>query len=173
MVRAVILGFVVLSTVGCTTLQTQQRAESDARMAMTMRDLTARLQQLEVQVDSTTAARDDMYQRLDDVQAGMDAQSRRYSDRINDLEARVVAEGGEREAMRKALVDQLTKQVTQIVERHVPSQPAQSGYEHTVRRGETLSAIAQAYGTTIGAIKKSNRLKSDRIRVDQKLFIPE
>jgi hypothetical protein len=161
------------ASVGCTTLQSQQRAQQDARMTMTIRELTARVHQLEAQVDATTAARDDIYRRMDDMQASIDAQGRRYSDRIVDLEARIQNETAQREAMRTEVVDTLTKQVTQIVKTHVPSTPAQSGYEHTVRRGETLSAIAQAYGTTVSAIKKANNLSSDRIRIDQKLFIPE
>ena len=49
----------------------------------------------------------------------------------------------------------------------------ESGHEHVVESGHTLSVIAQAYGTTVGAIKKSNDLKSDVIYVGQKLFIPE
>ena len=49
----------------------------------------------------------------------------------------------------------------------------ESGHEHVVESGHTLSVIAQAYGTTVDAIKKSNDLKSDVIYVGQKLFIPE
>ena len=55
-----------------------------------------------------------------------------------------------------------------------PSTPSRgAGREHVVESGHTLSAIAQAYGTTIGAIKKANNLKSDNIYVGQKLFIPQ
>ncbi|MFH1314001.1 MAG: LysM peptidoglycan-binding domain-containing protein [Candidatus Eisenbacteria bacterium] len=44
---------------------------------------------------------------------------------------------------------------------------------HTVKRGETLSRIANKYGTTIAAIGKANRLKSyHRIGVGQVLKIP-
>ena len=48
-----------------------------------------------------------------------------------------------------------------------------SGHEHIVESGHTLSVIAQAYGTTVDAIKQSNDLKNDVIYVGQKLFIPE
>ncbi len=174
MMRVLVVGLVVVCSVGCMTpYAQQQRAEADARVAMAIRDLNLRVEQLEAQLDTAAASRDDMYRRMDDLQAGVDAQGRRYSDRIMDIETRVQGEAAQREAMRKDVVDQLTKQVTKIVETHVPSQPAQSGYEHTVRRGETLSAIAQAYGTTVSEIKRANNLKSDRIWIDQKLFIPE
>lgn len=40
---------------------------------------------------------------------------------------------------------------------------------HTVRRGETLSRIASAYGTTISAIKRWNNMSNDRIYVGDRL----
>ncbi len=43
---------------------------------------------------------------------------------------------------------------------------------YRVRRGDTLSEIAKKYGTSVRAIKKANRLKSDRIYVGQVLKIP-
>ncbi len=44
--------------------------------------------------------------------------------------------------------------------------------EYTVRSGDTLSLISQAFGTTVGKIKELNNLKSDGIRVGQKLVVP-
>lgn len=42
---------------------------------------------------------------------------------------------------------------------------------HTVKTGETLTRIASRYGTTVQSIKKRNNLKSDQIRVGQKLRV--
>lgn len=50
---------------------------------------------------------------------------------------------------------------------------AESGYEHVVESGQTLSSIAAGYGTTVKAIKDANHLKSNVLRVGQKLFIPD
>ena len=45
--------------------------------------------------------------------------------------------------------------------------------EHRVRNGETLSEIANAYGTTVTAIEAANDLRNaDKIRVGQTLVIP-
>lgn len=44
---------------------------------------------------------------------------------------------------------------------------------HKVRRGDTLSRLARRYGTSIRTIKKANRLRSDVIRIGQKLRIPK
>lgn len=43
---------------------------------------------------------------------------------------------------------------------------------HTVKKGDTLSALALSYGTSVSAFKYANNLKSDLIRIGQKLVIP-
>lgn len=42
---------------------------------------------------------------------------------------------------------------------------------HKVRRGETLTAIARRYGTSVGRIKSWNGLRSDRIQIGQVLTV--
>lgn len=42
---------------------------------------------------------------------------------------------------------------------------------HTVRKGETLWYISKKYGTTVANIKSLNKLKSDLIKVGQKLVV--
>lgn len=44
--------------------------------------------------------------------------------------------------------------------------------EHVVEKGDTLSLIAQAFGTTVGRIREANGLKSDMLRLGQKIKIP-
>ena len=43
---------------------------------------------------------------------------------------------------------------------------------YTIGRGDTISEIAERYGVTSAALKKRNRLSSDRIRVGQTIVIP-
>ncbi|MFA6562832.1 MAG: LysM peptidoglycan-binding domain-containing protein [Verrucomicrobiia bacterium] len=50
---------------------------------------------------------------------------------------------------------------------------AEQGYEHVIEKGQSLSAIAKAYSTTVDAIKKANNLKGETIFIGQKLFIPK
>ena len=45
--------------------------------------------------------------------------------------------------------------------------------KHIIRSGETLSGIAQRYRVSIHALRSINALRTDRIRVGQKLIIPE
>lgn len=44
-----------------------------------------------------------------------------------------------------------------------------NGGVHVVRKGETLSSIARSYGTTVAKLRKKNNLKSDKIRVGQRI----
>lgn len=43
---------------------------------------------------------------------------------------------------------------------------------YTVKKGDTLGAIARKNGTSVTALKRANRLKSDLIHINQKLTIP-
>ncbi len=44
--------------------------------------------------------------------------------------------------------------------------------KHKVKRGESLSVIAHRYQVSVASIKKTNKLKSDVLRIGQKLVIP-
>ena len=54
-----------------------------------------------------------------------------------------------------------------------PPVSTESGYNHTVESGQTLSLIAREYRVTVAAIKQANGLKSDNLRIGQVLFIPD
>ncbi len=45
--------------------------------------------------------------------------------------------------------------------------------KHVIKSGETLSGIAVKYNVSTSALRKTNSLNTDRIRVGQKLIIPE
>lgn len=93
----------------------------------------------------------------------------------------------EMQAQRSAIVNDITSRIDKQEREHraqierenaarrpppetaVPAGPRK---EYVVRSGDTLSLIAQAFGTTVGKIKQMNGLKTDNIRVGQKLFVP-
>ena len=43
---------------------------------------------------------------------------------------------------------------------------------HTIERGDTLSGIAQRYRTSVGQLRQLNALRSDNIRIGQKIKVP-
>jgi N-acetylmuramoyl-L-alanine amidase len=44
--------------------------------------------------------------------------------------------------------------------------------QHVIRRGETLSGVASRYRVSLSSLRAANRLRSDTVRVGQKLRIP-
>jgi hypothetical protein len=50
-------------------------------------------------------------------------------------------------------------------------QPTKKRKTYTVKSGDSLSVIAQKYKTTVDSLKRINNLKSDTIRIGQKLII--
>lgn len=50
---------------------------------------------------------------------------------------------------------------------------SRSNGQHKVSRGESLSVIAAQYGISVTSLKQANNLKSDTLRVGQKLVIPK
>ena len=75
----------------------------------------------------------------------------------------------------EAAVNSAQRQRSRTTQRSTKNGPATKGefYEYIVERGATLSAIAKAYHVSVYDIKKANRMKSDNIRVGQKLYIPK
>lgn len=53
-----------------------------------------------------------------------------------------------------------------------PSAPVAAGAAYTVKKGDTLSHIAQAHKVKVADLKSLNRLETDRIREGQKLTLP-
>lgn len=52
------------------------------------------------------------------------------------------------------------------------SKSAPKARTYTVKKGDTLGAIARRNGTSVKALKRANGLKSDLIHINQKLTIP-
>lgn len=101
--------------------------------------------------------------------------------RMDELERRITALDAARAHDRQAIIDQLSGNVAKMISASPsPSKTSKSasssatGYEHIVKGGETLSAIAAAYKVKPSAIIEANDLKKpDALRAGQKLFIPQ
>jgi nucleoid-associated protein YgaU len=187
-------GILMLWTGGCYTLpdpRAQQaararedqliRQEREARQEGRFQSLELEVQQLRAEVDrlrQQTAASAEDRARL--------AQIEDLTRRLRELEAR-------REKDRQEIIDTLSKKIADLVGRSgggsnttSARKPATGGatggssggskygYEHVVKTGEALSAIASAYGVSVKAILDANSLTDpNKLRVGQKLFIPE
>lgn len=102
--------------------------------------------------------------------------------RLDQIEQQIRALSAARESDRREIVDEISHKVAGLVNASGGSGSSghsgkgggtETGYEHVVKAGETVSAIAQAYKVSVSAVLKANNLSSgDKLRAGQKLFIP-
>lgn len=161
---------------GCETMQTpQQRREAQAREQAQARQAEERAYRMQGAVETMEMENSQLRQEIQSLRnqvSALNGQISQLNSKMNALDAR-----------QKKEMSNLIKEVESLLKKSVASRPRSSGssssssrgagHEHVVESGHTLSAIAQAYGTTVKAIKSANNLKSDQIYVGQKLFIPE
>lgn len=158
----------------------QQQQEDSLMLQEDLRRMRARLESLEQdmqrivqQMNATTA----------DQTRGMQSQLQGMNAILDDMQKKIRAVDAARESDKKEIVDTLTKKISQVLGSQSSRSSSSSsapkrqisneGYEHVVQPGETLSAIAKAYGARSADIIQANGLQSaDTLRVGQKLFIP-
>lgn len=147
--------------------------QRDAGSALSAaRDAESRLAQLDMRLERLEAASRSAasYASLADIDA-----LRRENDalraEIADMKAAQERMRGEIVSNVQSLIKEQQKRAAETAKTTVAK--SQSGYEHKVEPGQTLSAIAKAYGVTVKAIRDANGLPNDTIRVGQVLFIPD
>lgn len=109
------------------------------------------------------------------------SQSGQLRAEIDALKASVDSLRREMSSMRAEIVKDLSQRIASLqpppkkkpaeqVEKNVYSGPC---LEYTVQSGDSLYMIAQAFSTTISEIKAMNKLKSNNLKVGQKLLVPK
>ena len=152
---------------GCETLQ--QRQQSTARQQAATRHADERLRRLQGQVESVEM------EKARHAQAMHHHRSEVRSDnaRMSQVDASLKSLGAQQSRESQEVVRRVEGLLKKSAAPRSSTPRRGAGREHIVESGHTLSAIASAYGTSVKAIKQANNLKSDTIRIGQKLFIPE
>lgn len=172
----------VLGLAGCITIEDDstrmQQREDMLIVQEDTRKLDGRLEAVELEIQR-------LQQSVDAVrgQAAGQNQVQTMGARVDELDARLRGVEAAREKDKQEIIDKLSTQIAKIVGSSAKAgtakkQPKRSasdtGYEHEVQPGETLSEIAAAYGVTVKVILDNNDIgDANRLRVGQKLFIPE
>ena len=159
----------------------QQQREDELLREERERRLAGRIETLELEVAA-------LRRELDQARRGADTvvqtRVRAIEEKIAALEQRWRDSEAAREKDRREIVEVLSKRMAELLQTSGASSgrmasaprrsPNRSGWEHEVKPGESLSTIAAAYGARVADIVEANQLRdADRIRVGQKLFIPE
>ena len=174
-----------------------------ARAAYQERQALAEVPRLVQQFDQLAANQDEIVQRLLKVEAGSGTEAALRAEiealraEIAELRASLRRE---QDAMRREIVADLAKRISTLTPppppvpvapavatrpsasgrpapaaQHQPPPPVEIGphYEYVVEKGQTLSLIAEGFGTTVQKILAANPgLKPNMLRVGQTLIIP-
>jgi LysM repeat protein len=136
------------------------------RLSAQVEDLQFRQQQMQKDLEAIRA----QLQELRRAAGGSDPAV------LKALEDRIAAVDAARQADKKAIIDQLAKELARLgpsaPAAAVPASPAAKEKEYVVQKGDTLSSIAKANGVSVAELKKANGLTGDEIKAGQKLKIP-
>lgn len=142
----------------------------------------AEMQRVSGQVDVLQNNLGDLQNRVSKLEDGGDAKGLRQE--IDALKAELASLRRELQSQRGEIVKDLSGRLKDIQKSMTPpspppqpQRPAKPAYtgpckEYVVEGGDTLSLIASAFGTTVSKLKEMNNLKSDNLRIGQKLLVP-
>ena len=139
----------------------------------------AEMQRVSGQVDVLQTNLSDLQRRIGALEGGGD-DSKGIRQEIDSLRTQINELRREMRDMRGEIVKDLSGRIAKMQTAVAPQpRPAPEKVvigphqEYTVQAGDTLSLIAQAFGTTVAKIKEMNGLKNDNLRVGQKLNLPK
>ena len=142
----------------------------------------AEMQRVSGQVDVIQSNLSDLQQRVGKLEGGGDTRGIRQE--IDALKAAVAELRREMQSQRGEIVRDLSGRIKQIQAAATPppppppppqAKPAYSGpcKEYFVEKGDTLSVIAEAFNTKVSVLRSMNNLKSDNLRIGQKILVPK
>lgn len=181
---SLMLGALVWSS-GCASLlpsDDQPPAASQADVAY----LRSEIHRLQARLEASDA---ELGRALSDLNSGRSSQAayvtadqlQAIKSQLDSLQSQLRAVDAARAQDKKDIYDDITKKVTALLAQRPASSAGsaasrsgrQTGIEHVVQPGESLSRIAAAYSVNMSVIMRENNLTNPEvIRVGQKLFIP-
>jgi LysM repeat protein len=139
--------------------------------------LDENVKRLNNQVEALQFQQERMQKDLETIRTEMQALRRAASgsssEELRILEDKINAVDAARQADKKAIIDQLAKELSGTSSGKSTVKPAADAKEHIVAKGDTLSAVAKTYGVTVADLKKANNLTGNDLKVGQKLVIPK
>lgn len=161
---------------GCTTVSGEAQRVQEARMMREISELRMSVSRMEQRVNGLETSQNMLLNDLQRVEENVARSQNQTADRIADLAVRFDDQSRQQASLRQELADELSSRVAKLMQSRPAPPPTrtQSGYEHQVQPGETLSEIARAYGVSAQVIIRANNISDpNTLRVGQTLFIPE
>ena len=181
-----IIGLLSLQTACVTTRQTPEeiRQEEQRRQAIIERDRERQQEEarrrIQLSVEDAEVQIQDVRRELQQLQQesnrNRERDIQRLEARISALETSINRLDAQRQKDREEIIEHLSRRMAEVMQQQQAAARTQhqaSGQSYTVVQGDTLSAIATAFGTTPQAIMRANNLRNaDMLRVGQTLTIP-
>lgn len=168
----ILVGVVLLS--GCASYMQESR-QTQARESHQRLSVASDVAMLKERLKGIESAQEQLSQDIMDLKS-LASKASAASGEVSAKLDRAVRALEERDAkFQKETIQAISVKMATIMKSQISAGGAASGtgVEHVVESGQTLSAIAQAYGVTVSAIVKANKLSNpNSVRVGQKLFIP-
>jgi chromosome segregation ATPase len=123
--------------------------------------------------EDLTGLRESVGERTDEILSRLDALEKSISDGLAEERRSRTGDKNELIQMYEVLLEEVTKENEDIRARLSALESRGVASTHVVRSGETLTTIAQDYGTTVDEIVRANEITNpNRLRVGQELVIP-
>ncbi|MEI6168335.1 MAG: LysM peptidoglycan-binding domain-containing protein [bacterium] len=169
-----LLGVGLLLSSGCVTMVDQNTM---AQQQADMEKLRENVQRIQEKINGLELEQQNLQRDIGSMK-GAPKEDTVVRNRLDTLERQVQSLAAARDSDRKQIVNQVASIVGSSGSGSSGKSSSgrgssQTGVEHVVESGQTLSAIAAAYKVSASSIKKANSMKSDTLRVGQKLFIPK
>lgn len=135
------------------------------------------MQRVTGQMDVLQTNVNELQERVGKLERGGDTQAMRQE--INTLRAEIEALRRELRSQRGEIVKDLSGRISKIQAASAPAKPVPQKVvigphrEYVVKSGDTLSLVSQAFDVPVKKIREMNNLKSDNLRVGQKLNLPK
>ena len=155
-------------------------AFSQGKDAFVQQQAYAEMQRVTGQVDVLQNNFEDLHRRVSNIERGNGTQDLKQE--IEALKASIAELRRQLQSQRDEIVRDLTGRIKTIQAAQTPPAPPPTTKkkvvvgphrEYEVKPGDTLSLIAEAFGTTVPKIKEMNGLKNDMLRVGQKIMVPQ
>lgn len=177
---ALLIGLAALAS-GCLTPYPAEPDPEQVRIRTEIANLGQNVDRLQHRLEVVQEEQERLQQELDELRRAGRQQNETLSQVRAETDERFREYEKARTADRQFMVDEVSRRLAEHLNRvSAPPTPTtsatgpQRGRYHEVQPGETLSEIAHAYNVRVPAIVRANELDNpDRLRVGQRLFIPD
>jgi len=176
-----LVGFLLLTGCESTNLQREQ-----ASQRTDISRLREKIEVLQSDVDSVQNENEGLRSEVSQLKKDLSTSqttNTQYQKDIERLDTLLKKLDTARDQDRKIIVEEVSQEISRLSKKlsnasttgkiQTAAQSVERGVEHVVAKGETLYAIARAYGVTVKVIQDANQLTSNSLKTGQKLFIPQ